>query len=48
MSRVEIAASPPASDWDVAGIREAGASLPAGRRVFQGAWLDAFVYAEAD
>jgi len=38
----------PASDWDVAGIREAGATAP--RRVaraFYGAWLDAFVYAEA-
>ena len=38
----------PASDWDVAGIREAGATAP--RRVaraFGGAWLDAFVYGEA-
>jgi len=36
------------SDWDVAGICEAGATVP--RRVaraFHGAWLDAFVYAEA-
>jgi predicted nucleotidyltransferase len=38
----------PTSDWDVAGICEAGAT--ASRRVaraFRGAWLDAFVYTEA-
>jgi predicted nucleotidyltransferase len=38
----------PTSDWDVAGICEAGPTAP--RRVaraFHGAWLDAFVYAEA-
>jgi predicted nucleotidyltransferase len=38
----------PTSDWDVAGICEAGAT--ASRRVaraFHGAWLDAFVYTEA-
>jgi hypothetical protein len=38
----------PASDWDVAGIREAGATAPLRvARAFHGAWLDAFVYAEA-
>ena len=36
------------SDWDVAGIREAGATVPLRvARAFHGAWLDAFVYAEA-
>jgi uncharacterized protein len=38
----------PTSDWDVAGIREAGAAAPLRvARAFHGAWLDAFVYAEA-
>jgi hypothetical protein len=38
----------PTSDWDVAGIREAGAGGPMRvARAFHGAWLDAFVYAEA-
>jgi hypothetical protein len=38
----------PTSDWDVAGIREAGATAPLRvARAFYGAWLDAFVYAEA-
>jgi len=38
----------PASDWDVAGIREAGAAAPLRvARAFQGTWLDAFVYGEA-
>jgi hypothetical protein len=38
----------PTSDWDVAGIREAGAIAPVRvARAFHGAWLDAFVYAEA-
>ena len=38
----------PASDWDVAGIREGGAAVPLRlARAFHGAWLDAFVYAEA-
>jgi hypothetical protein len=38
----------PTSDWDVAGIREAAASAPLRvARAFHGAWLDAFVYAEA-
>jgi hypothetical protein len=38
----------PTSDWDVAGIREAGAITPFRvARAFYGAWLDAFVYAEA-
>jgi uncharacterized protein len=38
----------PTSDWDVAGIREAGATAPLrAARAFHGAWLDAFVYAEA-
>jgi predicted nucleotidyltransferase len=38
----------PTSDWDVAGIREAGAIAPLRvAREFHGAWLDAFVYAEA-
>jgi predicted nucleotidyltransferase len=38
----------PTSDWDVAGIREASAPAPLRiARVFHGAWLDAFVYAEA-
>jgi predicted nucleotidyltransferase len=37
----------PTSDWDVAGIREAGATAPLRvARPFHGAWLDAFVYAE--
>src|SRR5215471_3974008 len=36
----------PASDWDVAGIRDATAPLRVAR-AFHGAWLDAFVYAEA-
>jgi uncharacterized protein len=36
------------SDWDVAGICEAGATVPLRvARAFHGAWLDAFVYAEA-
>src|SRR5207237_9884180 len=36
------------SDWDVAGIREAGATATLRvARAFYGAWLDAFVYAEA-
>jgi uncharacterized protein len=38
----------PTSDWDVAGIRETGATTPLRvARAFHGAWLDAFVYAEA-
>jgi uncharacterized protein len=38
----------PTSDWDVAGIREAGETAPLRvARDFHGAWLDAFVYAEA-
>jgi hypothetical protein len=38
----------PTSDWDVAGIREAGATAPLRvARAFYGAWLDAYVYAEA-
>jgi hypothetical protein len=38
----------PTSGWDVAGIREAGAAAPLRvARAFHGAWLDAFVYAEA-
>ncbi len=38
----------PTSDWDVAGIRETGATAPLRvARPFHGAWLDAFVYAEA-
>jgi len=38
----------PASDWDVAGIREGDATAPLRvARAFYGAWLDAFVYAEA-
>ena len=38
----------PTSDWDVAGIREAGATAPLRvANAFHGAWLDAFVYAEA-
>jgi uncharacterized protein len=38
----------PTSDWDVAGIRETGAAAPLRvARAFHGAWLDAFVYAEA-
>jgi predicted nucleotidyltransferase len=38
----------PTSDWDVAGIRETGATAPLRvARAFHGAWLDAFVYAEA-
>ena len=38
----------PASDWDVAGIREGSATAPLRvARAFHGAWLDAFVYAEA-
>src|SRR5436309_4703102 len=38
----------PTSDWDVAGIREAGATAPLRvAHAFHGAWLDAFVYAEA-
>lgn len=38
----------PASDWDVAGIRQSGATVPLRvARPFHGAWLDAFVYAEA-
>jgi hypothetical protein len=38
----------PASDWDVAGIRETGAITPVRvARAFHGSWLDAFVYAEA-
>jgi hypothetical protein len=38
----------PTSDWDVAGIRETGATAPQRvARAFHGAWLDAFVYAEA-
>jgi uncharacterized protein len=38
----------PASDWDVAGVRETGATAPLRvARAFHGAWLDAFVYAEA-
>jgi hypothetical protein len=37
----------PTSDWDVAGIRETGATAPLRvARAFHGAWLDAFVYAE--
>ena len=37
----------PASDWDVASIRETGAITPLRvARAFHGAWLDAFVYAE--
>src|SRR5215467_12577381 len=37
-----------ASDWDVAGIRAAGAMTPLRvARAFHGSWLDAFVYAEA-
>jgi len=36
----------PASDWDVAGIRDATAPLRVAR-AFHGAWLDAFVYPEA-
>jgi predicted nucleotidyltransferase len=37
----------PTSDWDVAGIREAGATAPLRvARALYGAWLDAFVYAE--
>jgi hypothetical protein len=36
------------SDWDVAGIREAGVTAPLRvAHAFHGAWLDAFVYAEA-
>src|SRR5437763_11370230 len=36
------------SDWDLAGIREADATAPLRvARAFHGAWLDAFVYAEA-
>jgi predicted nucleotidyltransferase len=36
------------SDWDVAGIREAGETAPLRvAHAFHGAWLDAFVYAEA-
>jgi hypothetical protein len=36
------------SDWDVAGIREGGATAPLRvARAFHGAWLDAFVYADA-
>jgi predicted nucleotidyltransferase len=39
--------SQPTSDWDVAGIRESGATAPLRvARPFHGAWLDAFVYAE--
>jgi uncharacterized protein len=38
----------PTSDWDVAGIRETDAAAPLRvARAFHGAWLDAFVYAEA-
>ena len=38
----------PTSDWDVAGIREAGETAPLWvARAFYGTWLDAFVYAEA-
>jgi predicted nucleotidyltransferase len=38
----------PTSDWDVAGIREAGAKAPLRvARAFYGAWLDAFVYTDA-
>ena len=38
----------PTSDWDVAGTREAGATAPLRvAHAFHGAWLDAFVYAEA-
>jgi predicted nucleotidyltransferase len=38
----------PTSDWDVAVICEAGGIAPLRvARAFQGAWLDAFVYAEA-
>jgi predicted nucleotidyltransferase len=38
----------PTSDWDVAGICEAGATAPKRvARAFHGAWLDAFVYTEA-
>jgi len=37
-----------ASDWDVAGIREGGATATLRvARAFHGAWLDAFVYSEA-
>lgn len=37
----------PTSDWDVAGIREAGVAAPLRvARAFHGAWLDAFVYAD--
>jgi uncharacterized protein len=36
------------SDWDVAGICETGEIVPLRvARAFHGAWLDAFVYAEA-
>ena len=39
----------PTSDWDVAGIREAGATAPLRvARALYGAWLDAFVYAEGE
>jgi len=38
----------PTSDWDVAGVREAGERAPLRvARAFYGTWLDAFVYAEA-
>ena len=38
----------PTSDWDVAGIRESGATAPLRvARELHGAWLDAFIYAEA-
>src|SRR5579862_4321350 len=38
----------PTSDWDVAGIRKVGATVPLRiARAFHGAWLDAFVYTEA-
>jgi hypothetical protein len=38
----------PTSDWDVTGIRGTGATAPLRvARPFHGAWLDAFVYAEA-
>src|SRR5215470_14406145 len=37
----------PTSDWDVAGIRKFGATMPLRvAHAFHGAWLDAFVYAE--
>jgi hypothetical protein len=48
VARGRAAISSPPAIGDVAGIREAGATAPLRvARLFHGAWLDAFVYAEA-